>query len=231
MSESTMMETAETNTTAAPASDAAATVSATAEKLYGSEQKATTTQGRQAADAAAAGKAPEANDAKAAEAPADAKPTAPETYEFKAPEGRVFDSEVIAEYSKVAKELNLSQEAAQRVLDAVGPKLAERQAAQIEAVRTGWADSSKSDKEFGGERLSENLSVAKKALDAFGTAELRSLLNESGLGNHPEVIRFMFRAGKAISEDSMVTGTRGEAKPAGPRSFNDLADALYSSST
>ena len=231
MNEPTMMETAETNTTAAPASDAAAVVSATAEKLYGSEQKATTTQGRQAADAAAAGKAPEANDAKAAEAPADAKPTAPETYEFKAPEGRTFDSEVIAEYSKVAKELNLSQEAAQRVLDAVGPKLAERQAAQIEAVRTGWADSSKADKEFGGERLSENLSVAKKALDAFGTSELRSLLNESGLGNHPEVIRFMFRAGKAISEDSMVTGTKGEAKSARPRSFNDLADALYSTST
>jgi hypothetical protein len=230
MSEPTMMETAETNTTAAPASDAAANNSATAEKLYGGEQKATATQDQQAADAAAAGKAP-ATDAEATEAPAEDKPTAPETYEFKAPEGRVFDSEVIAEYSKVAKELNLSQEAAQRVLDAVGPKLAERQAAQIEAVRTGWADSSKADKEFGGERLSENLSVAKKALDAFGTAELRSLLNESGLGNHPEVIRFMFRAGKAISEDSMVTGTRGEAKPAGPRSFNDLADALYSSST
>jgi hypothetical protein len=29
----------------------------------------------------------------------------------------------------------------------------------------------------------------------------------------------------------MVTGTKGEAKPAGPRSFNDLADALYSTST
>jgi hypothetical protein len=29
----------------------------------------------------------------------------------------------------------------------------------------------------------------------------------------------------------MVTGTKGEAKSAGPRSFNDLADAMYSSST
>ena len=228
MSETTMMETAETNTTAAPASDAAAVVSATAEKLYGSEQKATATQGQQAADAAPAGKAPEANDAKAAEAPAEAKPTAPETYEFKAPEGRTFDSEVIAEYSKVAKELNLSQEAAQRVLDSVGPKLAERQAAQIEAIRNGWADSSKADKEFGGEKLSENLGVAKRALDQFGTSELRALLNESGLGNHPEVIRFMYRAGKAISEDKVITGTASAAKPNGPKSFADLADALYS---
>jgi hypothetical protein len=227
MSEPTMMETAETNTTAAPASDAAANNSATAEKLYGGEQKATATQDQQAADAAAAGKAP-ATDAEATEAPAEDKPTAPETYEFKAPEGRVFDSEVIAEYSKVAKELNLSQEAAQRVLDAMAPKMAERQQAQIEAVRKEWVTNSKSDKEFGGDKLSENLGVAKKALDAFGTAELRSLLNQSGLGDHPEVIRFMYRAGKAISEDRFVGGAPAVGKGA-PKGFSDFADVLYSS--
>ena len=83
------------------------------------------------------------------------------------------------------------------------------------------------DKEFGGPALAENLSVAKKALDAFGTAELRTLLNESGLGNHPEIVRLFFRAGKAISEDRVVTGSTGQAK-AGPKSFSDLADVLYS---
>ena len=222
-----MMEAAATTTEGASPSSVHETVAATADKLYG-DTKATATQGQQAADAAPAGKEPAPADAAKTEASAEAK-AAPETYEFKAPEGRVFDSEVIAEYSKVAKELNLSQEAAQRVLDAVGPKLAERQAAQIEAVRNGWADNSKADKEFGGDKLTENLGVAKKALDQFGTAELRSLLNESGLGNHPEVIRFMYRAGKAISEDQLVVGTKGSAKPAGPRSFNDFADALYSS--
>jgi hypothetical protein len=222
-----MMEAAATTTEGASPSSVHDTVAATADKLYG-DTKATATQGQQAADAAPAGKEPAPADAAKTEASAEAK-AAPETYEFKAPEGRVFDSEVIAEYSKVAKELNLSQEAAQRVLDAVGPKLAERQAAQIEAVRNGWADNSKADKEFGGDKLTENLGVAKKALDQFGTAELRSLLNESGLGNHPEVIRFMYRAGKAISEDQLVVGTKGSAKPAGPRSFNDFADALYSS--
>lgn len=224
MTEPTMMEAAATTTEGASPSSVHETVAATADKLYG-DTKATATQGQQAADAAPAGKEPAPADAAKTEASAEAK-AAPETYEFKAPEGRVFDSEVIAEYSKVAKELNLSQEAAQRVLDAVGPKLAERQAAQIEAVRNGWADNSKADKEFGGDKLTENLGVAKKALDQFGTAELRSLLNESGLGNHPEVIRFMYRAGKAISEDRIVTGAAATAK-SGPKSFADLADALY----
>lgn len=229
MTEPTMTETAATTTNAAPASSAPESVAATADKLYGNTQKAPATQDRQAADAAPAGKEPAPAVAEEAKAPAEA-PKAPEAYEFKVPEGRTFDPEVMTAYSEVAKELNLSQEAAQRLLDAVGPKMAERQLAQVEAVRMGWAESSKTDREFGGEKLSENLSVAKKALDQFGTAELRSLLNESGLGNHPEVIRFMFRAGKAISEDRMVTGAAAQAKPSGPRSFADLADALYSNS-
>ena len=228
MTEPTMMETAAAITEAAAPSTAPESVAATADKLYGNTQKAPATQDRKAADAAPAGKEPAPPAAEEAKAPAEA-PKAPEAYEFKAPEGRVFDSEVMASYSQVAKELNLSQESAQRLLDAVGPKMAERQMAMIEATRNGWADNSKSDREFGGEKLSENLGVAKKALDAFGTTELRTLLNETGLGNHPELIRFMFRAGKAISEDRMVTGAATQAK-AGPRSFADLADALYSNS-
>jgi hypothetical protein len=74
--------------------------------------------------------------------------------------------------------------------------------------------------------LAENLSVAKKALDAFGSPELRVLLEQSGLGNNPEVIRFMFRAGKAISEDSFVGRSTGAGKPM-PKDFGGFASALY----
>mgnify|MGYP000700477353 CR=1 FL=1 len=64
--------------------------------------------------------------------------------------------------------------------------------------------------------------VAKKALDTFGTPEFRTLLNESGLGNHPEMIRMMFRAGKAISEDKFVPAGSGS-----PKGAKDAANALY----
>ena len=37
----------------------------------------------------------------------------------------------------------------------------------------------------------------------------------------------MYRAGKAISEDKVITGAAATAK-SGPKSFADLADALYS---
>lgn len=171
---------------------------------------------------------PQAQAAPAVSAPAtDAgKPQgAPAAYEFKAPEGLNYDAQVINTYTEVAKELNLSQEAAQKMLDRIAPVLQQRTAEQVTSISNEWADMARSDKEFGGEKLSENLSVAKKALDAFGGPELVSLLNESGLGNHPELIRFFYRAGKAISEDRFVTGSSGAGKGVG---IKDFASVLYS---
>lgn len=148
---------------------------------------------------------------------------APDKYEFKAPEGQEFDPDVLGEFSEAAKDANLSNDAAQKMLDRIAPAMAAKQAKVIEDGKAAWAESSKADKEFGGDKLNENLAVAKKARDAFGTPELKSLLDESGLGNHPEVIRFFFRAGKAISEDNFVGGGQGSTQPA-------TAQKLYSAS-
>lgn len=137
----------------------------------------------------------------------DTKPEgAPETYEFKAPEGIEFDPEVIAPYTEVAKELGLTQEAAQTILEKMAPVMQSRQEAVLAATAETWKDLTTNDKEFGGEKLAENLAVAKRALDTFGTPELSKLLAQSRLGNHPEVIRMFYRAGKTISEDTAVMG-------------------------
>lgn len=185
---------------------------------------ATTQQATEGQPAPAGDKPADASNTEADSAKAEGdKPVgAPESYEFKAPEGITLDAEVIGEFSTVAKELGLSQEAAQAIVEKLAPKLAERTAAQqaeaFKVYRTGLVEQVKTDKEFGGEKLSENLAVAKKALDAFGTPELRTLLNDSGLGDHPEIIRAFYRAGKAISEDTFVPGstqpTKGETNAA-----------------
>ena len=221
MNEPTMTASATTPDSSSTSATPAAPVNV-AEVLYGNGQKATDTQTAPSGDTAKGSEAPATEQAPQAEAkaPADAKPVVPEKYEFKAPDGREFDGETIAAYSEVARELGLSQDAAQKLLDRMGP--------QIQAVRNEWTKSATSDKEFGGPALAENLSVAKKALDAFGTPELRDLLNTSGLGNHPEVIRLFFRAGKAISEDRFVGGSATTAKARGPMTFDDAANALYS---
>lgn len=144
---------------------------------------------------------------------------APETYEFQMPEGQEVDEAIVNQFTETARELNLTQEAAQQLLSKMAPVMAERQAEQIAAVQAQWAEESRADQEFGGEHLTENLGLAKKAMDQFATPELRTLLNESGMGNHPEVIRMFVRVGKSISEDGFVTGNGAAAKPGDAKSF------------
>ena len=158
---------------------------------------------------------------------------APETYEFNTKitdDSSELDPEVVTAFGEVAKELDLPQDAAQKVLDKVAPVIQAKQAKVLEQAKTDWANDSQADKEFGGENLAENLNIAKTALDAFGSKALKSLLHETGFGNHPEIIRFMYKAGKAISEDSYVGNSQG-ANPRGsniPKDFNGIANALYS---
>jgi len=127
---------------------------------------------------------------------------------FALPEGVSVDEALLGEFKATAKELGLSQEGAQKLAD-IQVKAEMKRQQMVEQVKTQWAEQSKADPEFGGERLGESLGTAKKAMDAFATPEMRKLLNESGFGNHPEVIRHFIRVGKAISEDGrIVSGTK-----------------------
>lgn len=203
-----MLNSAGDNTnTPAPATETA--VPATTDTTAASEQQTQTT-------------ATDTSTQQTAEGESTEKPGAPEKYDFQAPEGQSYDGQVLDAYAEVARELNMSQEDAQKLLDKVAPVMQARQQEQLVEIREQWADAARTDKEFGGDNLNANLATAKKALDAFASPEFKTLLNEAGLGNHPEVIRFMYRAGKTISEDRIVTGQQA------PGSDKSLADKLYS---
>lgn len=131
---------------------------------------------------------------------------APDEYEtFVVPEGYGVDETVLNEYQDWAKELELSQEQAQAGVNLVA-KMQEAQAEKWVEQQKTWVDDAKSDKEIGGESFDQNVATAVKARDAFGNPEFSEMLDSSGLGNHPEMIRFLNRVGKAISEDRVVVG-------------------------
>lgn len=160
--------------------------------------------------------------------PAEVKPPAgaPEKYEFKAPEGTTYDPQVIEDFSAAAKEANLTQDAAQKLIAKMAPAIAQRQQAQIDAVQRQWVEASRADKEFGGDKLKANLSIAKRAMETFASPGLVELLKDSGLGNHPEVIRHFIKVGTSISEDGHVTGSPGP-QAVQYNDFASIADALY----
>lgn len=160
-----------------------------------------------------------AEETKPAESPAKVD-GAPEKYEFKAPEGKEYDPGILSSFEAAARDSNLTQEAAQKLLDTMSPKIAERQLEQVTAIRKGWVEESRADKEFGGVNLEVNLATAKMAYDKFASPELKTLMVATGLGNHPEVIRMLFRIGQQLSEDTFVGG-QPEART------KNLLDVLY----
>lgn len=133
---------------------------------------------------------------------------APEAYtDFTLPEGMEMDTEVLGEFTGLAKELNISQESAQKLID-LQSKIATQQAEQYQAavIKQGeqWAAAVKNDPELGGENYDKSVASAVKVIQAFGDDGLRDLLNSSGLGNHPALFKFCHRVSQAISEDKFV---------------------------
>lgn len=179
-----------------------------------------------AAKAAAGAGTPEATAVDAAAPPATGtgegeggdKGATPESYDFALPEGFELNAEIADEFKAFAKDLKLSQESAQKNVD-FGVKLInkfeEQKAAAFEAQRETWRNEIKSDKDFGGAALPENLGYVAKVFDQFAP-DLRELFATTGFGDHPQVFKAFVRIGKAISEDRLVGGAHqspGDSAP------------------
>lgn len=139
--------------------------------------------------------------------------TPPDTYaDFTLPEGMELDEAALNEASPLFKELGLNQEQAQKAVDLYAQLIqagSQKQIDNFNQLMNDWRTQSQNDKEFGGDKFNENVKVAQSAINKFGTPELKQLLEDHGVGNHPEVIRFMVRVGRTLKED--VPGSTGDA--------------------
>ncbi|HGP4137733.1 TPA: peptidase [Enterobacter roggenkampii] len=135
---------------------------------------------------------------------------APEKYEFKPAEGQELDTAALEQFEPIARELNLTNEQAQKMVDLYGtkimPMVQKQQAESWQKTTEQWAADVKADKEIGGDKLTANLSAAQRALEQFGDPELKEYLDSTGLGNHPALVKAFIKVGKAMSEDKVVTG-------------------------
>lgn len=141
---------------------------------------------------------------------------APEKYEdFNLPEGMSIEDSTLQSFLPLAKELNLDQGQAQKLVDYEAGRVQEMIDTQEQVwsdLRQEWRTAVKSDKEIGGPAFDESLAAGKTFLRKYGTPELMEALNSTGMGDHPEFIRAFARAGKAMKEDSLSTGTATEVK-------------------
>jgi len=141
---------------------------------------------------------------------------APEKYEdFNLPEGMEIDKERMEGFVPVAKELGLSQEKAQKLVDFYAADVKKHFDSWQTAwndTQTKWRDATKADPEVGGANLETSLTAARHVLKELGTPALVEALDLTGMGNHPELVRLLSKIGKLMKEDSILGGTpKGEA--------------------
>lgn len=140
----------------------------------------------------------------------------PEKYDLKLPEGSLLDAKAIEEISSFAKEKGLSNEQAQAILERENgavSNFASKQQQDLKEKPTAWLSEAQSDKEIGGEAFAKNAEVAKRVVDKFGSEAFKKTLNDTGLGNHPELVRVFYRIGKMMSDDQfIVPGAQTGAK-------------------
>ncbi len=133
-------------------------------------------------------------------------PVEPKGYEdFSLPEGTEVDEGLLADFSTMALEKGLSQEQAQEVVSMFAGYQSSVMDAHMDMV-SDWQNKSKNDSEYGGESFDASIGVAEKALDQFADDDFRKLMVDTGVGNHPAMIRFAWKVGQQLAEDNPGAG-------------------------
>lgn len=174
------------------------------DKFYPDEEKQKEQVKEPAEEESKEEESPEAEEKKAP----DGEKKAPEKYALKVPKESHLDKSAIERIEQYAKERGLSNDEAQWLLDREHQAVdgyVKRATELNQRISKEWAEQVKQDKEIGGEKYDQAVAYARNAMQRFASEELIKALQETGYGNHPELVRTFYRIGRAMSNDRFVT--------------------------
>jgi len=171
---------------------------------------------------------------------APAAPVVPEKYDLQVPDGSTVDPALIERTAATARELGLTNEAAQKLFDTEVKDATDRATAHAAALTKAsedaqkalidawqpngvewkkqqkeWTDAAKADPTIGGEKFAQSVESAGQAVERFGDPEFKKILEETGYGRHPVVLRFLAKIGNASRESTFANNgapTGGQEK-------------------
>jgi len=159
----------------------------------------------------------------------ETKAEVPEKYEYKVPEGFTLDADTQTKIDAKFKDLGLSQDAAQSLVDMYIEQTTEAAQAPYAAYKEmtdGWRAEAESHPDLRGKLgpgQEVNVRIAK-ALDGIGdpklVSEFKNTMDLTGVGNHPAFIRLMDHFAKQLTEGTHVAGNgpsrHGQSAPNAP---------------
>lgn len=178
-------------------------------------------------------KPPEVAKPPEAEKPAEApKPVVPEKYDYtalKLPEGMTLDTPLLAAVEPIFKELGIDQAGASKLVEAHAKALAAAEVTREADFKTWMANQVTQHKAAlkseWGLQYDVNTTLAQRGMARVCSPAMKALLDETGLGNHPEFVKAFLQVGKMVSED---TPPNGGVPTSTTRS---AAEVLYGSTT
>jgi hypothetical protein len=139
---------------------------------------------------------------------------APETYEpFTMPEGVKLDEAANTSFMEIAKKHDLSQPAAQEMIDLYVDIQKETSEAYQEQLKSDfnkqlndWAEEAKTHPDIGGANFEANKAVASQGLNRFFNEKAIKLFEDYGFLHNADVVAGLMKVGTRISEDKMENG-------------------------
>jgi hypothetical protein len=132
----------------------------------------------------------------------------PGEYQLDMPEGVTVDADLLTAATPVLRDLGLSDEQASKLVP-LAQQVQDQFVSGMEAhhaeLRSTWQSEAKADATIGGANWNESVRLAGNALNIGGAgpgSEVRKLLNETGLGDHPAFIRLFRNIGLKLGQGS-----------------------------
>lgn len=143
----------------------------------------------------------EAGKTLATEAPAEALSLA--SYDLKVPEGLTVDAALMDKFKAASLEGKVAPAAAQGYLDLYHEALKTAQSSANDAASAqsaSWLTETLALPEFTGATKDASLATLGRFMDEYGSNDLKAVLDSTGLGNNPHVVRALLKAAQALDE-------------------------------
>jgi hypothetical protein len=118
------------------------------------------------------------------------------------PEGNYWDDDAKNGFLNAAHTAGLNQTQVEQILGWYGDYSMDVNLKGDQAIQNTTVEL----KKHWGERFDGNIALTQRAVAKLGGVELQAVLDETGLGNHPDLIRAFHRAGKLMEEHGYVQG-------------------------
>lgn len=128
-------------------------------------------------------------------------------FELKKADGSLLTAPEAEKIVSFSKEHGLSPAQAQAIYNrenAASTAFEADVAEQYNQRKNEWIETGKKDPVLGGEHYAQNIQAAHLAFQKFSTPEFTKLLDETGFGHHPELLKVFFNIHKANQDDTLV---------------------------